>query len=110
MRWLWAGVGGADSGKNPESPESAESAKNSESPESAKDHEVPKPHRKRHLLLENGFSIACSGTFKHPSLLEAGENSGRGALAVAGGLHYCEEVLIRVGCWGVLLWEQEIDR
>ena len=72
--------------KNPESAESAESPKDRESPESAKKHEAPaspESPRKRHLLSENGFSITCSGTFKHPSLLEAGEDSVRGALAVA---------------------------
>ena len=107
VRWLWAGVGGlccceevliraktpnhpnqsnqSNQPKNPESPESPESVKKHETPA------PPKPPRERHLLLKNGFSIACPETFKHPSLLEAGENSGRGAVAVA--------ALIRVGCW-----------
>ena len=107
VRWLWAGVGGlrccegvliraktpnqpnqSNQPKSSESAESPESPKDRESPESAKNHEAPaspESPRKRHLLSENGFSIACSGTFKHPSLLEAGEDSVRGALAVLAG-------------------------
>ena len=133
-RWRVALLrGSADSDKNPESPESAESAesvknpesaesvknpespesvKNPESPESPKKHEAPAPPespKKRHLLLENGFNIACEPNFNHPSLLEADEDFRAGAPAAmavlggAGGLYCCEEVLIRVGCWGAVI-------
>ena len=105
--WLWAGVGGVycceevliraktpnqpnhpNQSNQPKNPESPESAKDRESPESPKKHEAPaspESPRKRHLLLKNGFSTTCSGTFKHPSLLEAGEDFGRGAVAVLAG-------------------------